>query len=99
MNTVYFYTGFLVVWTAIAITAFISGCYVYRAIKTIPMAVDFFKWYKFYAIQNNPEWKSKVGIVHNYIAAFISVWGYDKNTVITHHAGVVYKPYIWKDAK
>ena len=96
MDAIYYYTGAAVIWAIIAIAVSIVLVYVYHAIKTIPLAIDFFRWYKFYAIQHNPNWKSHVGIVHNYIAAFISVWDYNKNTTITHHCGVVYKPYSWK---
>lgn len=99
MDTIYFYIGFAIFWAIVAVITAVALTYVYHAIKTIPLAVDFFSWYKFYAIRHNPNWKSHVGIVHNYIAAFISVWGYNENTTITHHAGVVYKPYIWKGAK
>ena len=96
MDALYYYVGFGVVWLCIVLAIGVASLYAYQAIKTVPLAIDFFQWYRFYAIRHNPEWKSKVGIVHNYIAAFISVWGYNKNTQITHHAGVVYKPYIWR---
>lgn len=96
MDKIYFVLGFTLFWTVAIVVAGIVLTYVYHAVKTVPMAIDFFRWYRFYAIQHDPNWKSHVGIVHNYIAAFISVWSYDKNTTITHHAGMVYKPYAWK---
>ena len=96
MDKLYTVIGFGVFWIVAIIVAIIALMYVYHAIKIVPMAVDFVRWYKFYAIQHNPQWKSRVSLPHMFIAACITVWGYDKNTSITHHAGVVYKPYAWK---
>lgn len=96
MDALYYYVGFGVVWFCIIVALVVASVYAYQAIKTVPMAIDFFQWYRFYATRNDPEWKSKVGFVHNYIAAFICVWRYDENTQITHHCGVVYKPYVWR---
>lgn len=96
MDKIYFILGFTLFWTLAIILVGIALAYVYHAVKVIPMAVDFVQWYKFYAIQHNPEWKSKVSLPHMFIAACISVWDYDKNSNITHHSGVVYKPYTWK---